>query len=654
MTVAFAVCCTVPWLIATSAMADPGSAGASPAAAEWTPGPAVYGIGTATNLEVAMDDGVILRVDVKYPLDAATGLPATGPFPVLLTQTPYGKNSPILPLLAGDIEGYLVPRGYIAVIADVRGRGGSEGEFELWSDREALDGVALANWAAALPNSNGKVGLYGGSYMGITQLRTSAIAGPNSPIKASVPEVAINDVARDGLYGGMPNGGFGLLYAGLFLGTGVTAVPDYLGLTDPVDLAQRTLEALGGSAAFGGGMLFDFVTGGPLAFAGPEWDAKSPVKNIEQIAANNVPTFLIGGWYDVMGKGPLMNFTGLQNASVGRDKRAPMLAGQVPDGRFQVLVGPWTHAGVDKNVADQVRLRWFDHYLKGVDNGVEQTDTPVHLNLLGTDRWVDASRWPLSETTSTVYHLAPGPAGGSAFSLNDGKLTTTAPRGLFGQDTMAWTGVSSPCSVQLKVQTAGLLNFTGVPLDGACGPEAPETTELGSLTYTTDPFTAPKVIAGPMDLTLYASSTTLNAEFIVNVERIRTDGSVESVTAGALLGSQRALDETNSWRDASGRIIQPFHPFTQQSQAALIPGAVNKFEIGIWPTAMELQAGERLRITLRSSDIPFALPGINLIPGLVGGIYNIQRNGIYPSSLVVPTADPAAFNHDCVVCTVAP
>ncbi|MET0984546.1 MAG: hypothetical protein ABW034_03975 [Steroidobacteraceae bacterium] len=70
--------------------------------------------------------------------------------------------------------------------------------------------------------------------------------------------------------------------------------------------------------------------------------------------------------------------------------------------RFQILMGPWTHGGIPNDLLGQPRLRWFDRWLKGIDNGVEKTDKPLHFNLLGTDRWVDASAWPLKEATSTV------------------------------------------------------------------------------------------------------------------------------------------------------------------------------------------------------------------------------------------------------------
>ncbi|MET0379628.1 MAG: CocE/NonD family hydrolase, partial [Spongiibacteraceae bacterium] len=481
--------------------------------AAWVPQPETYDIGTQNNLTVPMKDGTILRVMVKYPVDRTTGAPAVGAFPALLTQTPYGKNSPLYTTLGGGSEDYLVKRGYIAVVADVRGRGASEGEFDFWGYQERLDSLELADWAARLPNSNGKVGLFGGSYMGITQLHTASVAGPNSPIKAAIPEVVISNVGRDGYYGGMPNLGFGLLYAVLFPTTGLTGIIDYIGVNDPGDLLTRTQQALSGSLSVAAPLVLDQVLDGPAAHAGEFWDFRSPGTNLDDIANSGIAIMLVGGWYDVMGKGPSMIYTGLQNASAGRPVGLPMKADQIPNPRYQWLQGPWTHTGtMPSDLVAQVRLRWFDRWLKNVDNGIDQTSTPIHFNVLGTDRWVDAKTWPLKETTSTVFYFG-GRGHSNAPSLNDGSLSSIKPVDALASDQVFWTGVSSPCSVRLKIQTAGLLEMIPVPLDEkVCGSGSEETTQLGALTYTTEPFASDKVIAGPIGLTLYASSSGFDAE----------------------------------------------------------------------------------------------------------------------------------------------
>jgi len=150
---------------------------ATTAMAAWSPEPATYGIVEQQNLPVTMSDGTVLRVNVYYP--AVNGQPAPGPFPVLLTQTPYGKDT--TSAAAGSATGedtYLIERGYIDVVADVRGTGDSGGQFGFFDPAQQQDGATLVRWSAKLAHSDGKVGLYGASYLGINQLLTVGRLGP--------------------------------------------------------------------------------------------------------------------------------------------------------------------------------------------------------------------------------------------------------------------------------------------------------------------------------------------------------------------------------------------------------------------------------------------------------------------------------------------
>lgn len=144
---------------------------AAPASA-WQPDPATYGVGSQLNLPVTMSDGTVLRANVYYPTDAKTGAEAGGPFPVILTQTPYGKDNSEFSALGAGASDYLVQRGYIDVTVDVRGTGGSQGEWGLFDPIQGHDGATLVNWAAGLPRSTGDVGLLGPSYLGINQFET--------------------------------------------------------------------------------------------------------------------------------------------------------------------------------------------------------------------------------------------------------------------------------------------------------------------------------------------------------------------------------------------------------------------------------------------------------------------------------------------------
>src|SRR2546430_1250334 len=159
-----------------------------------------------------MSDGTSLAADIYYPTDPRTGRRAPGRFPVVLSITPYGKRSSVTKGSSGSGFGgdgyypYLVQRGYLNVVVDVRGTGASGGRFGLFDARERRDGVELARWAARLAGSSGRVGMAGCSYLGLNQIFTAAEAGRGSAVRAIAPCAAGIDPYRDlALGGGIPH-----------------------------------------------------------------------------------------------------------------------------------------------------------------------------------------------------------------------------------------------------------------------------------------------------------------------------------------------------------------------------------------------------------------------------------------------------------------
>src|SRR5205085_1977996 len=179
-------CATVAIACAAILLPAAGVRAAAPAD-PWHAGPARYGVSRPTQVWVTMSDGNRLAADVYRPLDQRTGKPASGRFPVVMAQTPYGKrSSPTTSAYGSDLggDGYfpeLVRHGYVNVVADVRGTGSSDGDFSLFGPREMQDGVELVRWAAGLPGTTGKVGLAGSSYLGLNQVFTAALIGRDSP-----------------------------------------------------------------------------------------------------------------------------------------------------------------------------------------------------------------------------------------------------------------------------------------------------------------------------------------------------------------------------------------------------------------------------------------------------------------------------------------
>jgi hypothetical protein len=167
----------------------------------------------------------------------------------------------------------------------------------------------------------------------------------------------------------------------------------------------------------------------------------------------------------------------------------------------------------------------------------------------------------------------------------------------------------------------------------------------GALTYTTGPFAQSKAIAGPIDATVYLSSTTVDSELAATVEAVSPSGVSKPFTSGALLGSMRALDPSETWMGSDGIPLLPVHPLTGASQE--LPGHVTEEDIQIFPTFGVIPAGWRLRVTFTTGDTPHIVPTVMQLPRLVGGIYQIERNASAASVLNVPLAPLSSFWVPC-------
>ena len=331
-----------------SASAAPGS--------HWAPENAVYGTASTNDIAVTGAGGTTIRVNEIYPT-TASGQPAKGPFPVLLTMTPYGKGqggssapgsaaTPSSGSATGGADNYLVQRGYIEVVEDVRGTGDSNGSWGLFDPIQQRDAVKVLNWAAHLPNSNGKVGTYGPSYLGIDQLLLAGTVGKHSPLKAIFPMVPANDIYRDTSFmGGLLDFEFAETYLGL-TGTLNTVNPLGDAVSDPAllsDLAGVEADHVNGLATYHAAQTENILTGGPQAYDGSYWQARNPENMLARVAANHIPAYMVGGEFDIFQNGEPLNYAELQNAWAGRGTTAPMQAGQRTTGRYQLIVGPWEH-----------------------------------------------------------------------------------------------------------------------------------------------------------------------------------------------------------------------------------------------------------------------------------------------------------------------
>lgn len=642
----------------------------APGATTWTPQPATFGFSSSLNQPITMSDGTVLRADVYYPT-LANGQPAPGPFPVLLQQTPYGKeafapsnSSSSASLTATDV-GYLAQRGYIVAIADVRGTGDSGGTFGLFDPIQASDGATLVDWAAhKIPHSNGEVGLFGESYMGINQFLTVHAAGPNSPVKAIFPIIAGHDIYSDTVtQGGIPDVEFSAFYLALVGGLNAAnpvaeplseagqagspaPITDGLQNLAPVEVAHN--QAL---TSYDAAVLSNVETGGDYAYDGDYWHVRSPASYLQDVVHDGIPAFLVGGWNDLFQQGELQNYAALQNLYAGRNPDEPMQPGQPATPRYQLMMGPWQHVTTGTGVnLSAVELEWFDTWLLGKPTPLATTTTPLHLEQLHSGKWVDTADWPLQEASTSTLYFGAGRSGSAALSANDGTLTSATPSQPSGSDTAVWTSATSPCTIQSDQWGGG---FAALVAQEAHAINPCDTNDVtleagpGALTYTTAPFKGDEVVGGPIDATVYATSTSPDTELVATVEEVSPGGQSVPLTSGALLGSFRQVDRSRTWYDGSGDLLMPIHPYTRVSAQPVKPGQVTRFDIEVFPTFAEIPAGWSLRLTLTTGDTPHLAPTPVQVPNLAGGVYQVQRNSTEASFLNVPLAPASAFATPC-------
>jgi putative CocE/NonD family hydrolase len=609
----------------------------------WQPEKAIYGTASRNDIAVKGAGGTTIRVNEIYPT-TANGQAAKGKFPVVMTMTPYGKGSggssapgsaaaPGGGSPTGGADNYLVQRGYINVVEDVRGTGDSNGSWGLFDPIEQRDAIKVLHWAAHLGHSDGRVGTYGPSYLGIDQMMLAGAVGAHSPLKAIFPMVAANDAYRDTSFmGGLLDFEFSETYLGLTGGLN-TVNPVSDGLTDNAMLAQlASIEAdhVNGLASYHAATTEQILSDGPEAYDASYWKARAPQTVIRRIVKNRIPAFLVGGEFDIFQHGEPTNFAELQNAADGRSVTAPMRAGQPVTGRYQLIDGPWEHINGSSVDVDQLELEWFDTWLKHEHTGMAKTKTPLHYYDLGTGKFRETTTYPFTGASPQKLYLGSGKA-----------LSAQQPTAA-GSDTIAWSPVGDLCArstdqwamggISIPSHTAGLM--------APCADDDRTTAlEPDAVTYTTKPFAAARTLAGPIAANLYATSTTPETQWVAEVEMVTPSGASYPLTEGALLGSLRAVNAKRSWK-SDGVTVLPYHPYTKASQQPVTVGKLTRYDIEIFPTLATIPKGDSLRVTIATADTPHLLPLPSELTKLAGGVYTIEHSAQAPSALIVELAKP--------------
>jgi putative CocE/NonD family hydrolase len=606
------------WLIVA------GIAGAAVARAPWTvvaqrvPGAhfdenklsrPTYTVRTEHNVRIPMRDGVELSADIYRPA-------ADGKFPVLLLRTPYSNNTPV----AIDQSKFFAERGYVAVQEDVRGRYDSDGKFYAFRN-ESNDGFDTDEWLGVQPWSNGKIGTFGGSYVGYTQM-TQAVRASRY-LTAMSPFVTTLDIYGNWIYtGGAFQYGFALPWGGLSIDGHTNQ--EYLAYNWPQALRHLPIstsdEAVGRRNQF----YRDWVA---HPTRDSYWDDISFENAQDKIT---VPLLNVGGWYDIFLKGML-------NDHVAITKRGKT---DVARRGKHVMVGPWVHGtGTRDNVRAEspnqtdrvdfgaaaavdllrVQLKWFDYWLKGIDNGVA-SEPPVKIFVMGENYWRYENEWPLSRTKYASYYLR---SGGRANTLNgDGSLALEAPTSGAPTDTFTYDPAD-------PVPTLGGNNCCRsdvVPM-GAFDQRAAERRD-DVLVFTSPELTEPLEVTGPIVMKLFASTTAKDTDWTAKLVDVHPNGFAQNIQDGII----RAR-----YRESVG-----------QAAKAIEAGKVYEYTIDLWSTSNTFLKGHRIRVEISSSNFPRFDRNLNTgdDPGtgtaMVKAAQTIHHTREYPSHIVLPVIPMSA------------
>jgi predicted acyl esterase len=505
--------------------------------------PATYQ-SVSTEVLATMDDGVKIATTVAFPsADGSTPLP--GRFPVVLQMTPYGRDG----VCGCTPPATFATRGIVGAVADVRGTGGSGGSLKgnYFSPREARDGYELVEYFGTQPYSSGKVGMTGGSYLGITQYLAAEQQPPH--LAVITPIVALGDLYRDAYtHGGIPNLSFDAQYIAVQGGPGFLTANN-----DPALLPDTIANKAGQSPP--GMIAFDYL-------ARPNDDAfyrdRSP---IYRASAIKVPVLEVGNWHDGLLRGAPEMYRVLS-------RRAGVAT--------RLFMDPCTHKGCGAPFApftdpprryDEAAMvfEFLRKYLLGADTPARP---PVEYYVQQADRYATAPSWPPPTVRFRRFGL------GSATSryVSDPAAGWSMAFDQFG------TVAASPY----------------IPTDQRL--EGPH-----GLTFRLPVRKTPLLLAGPIALHLVASSTATDTDWYAKLADVAPDGSESIITEGALRASHRALDTRRSTPE------RPYHTHTDPQP--IQPGRFYAYDIEIWPTAYEIAPGHRLQLRLTSSDLPTHLPG---------------------------------------------
>ena len=513
---------------------------------------------TQRSFYLTMRDGVKIAVQLVLPKD----LPASQKIPAILNMTRYWRAQQ-----GGEPNAFIPAHGYATVFVDARGTGVSFGVWKApFSQDEVKDYSEVVNWIVAQPWSNGKVGAIGNSYTGNTALWLASTMNP--AVKAVIPRHYEFDLYAETPYPG------GLLTDWLIKtwnegNRQLDSNPGAKLVDEDVDqkLYQEATKRRGENIdVYAAALKTTFRDDRAFGYSLDELSLHSYSSQIEKsnVAINNW-----AGWFDASTAGAIIKtFLTLKNYQ-------------------RAVIGPWNH-GASQNASPYQTpaskramqtyewLRFFDHYLKGIDTGLDQEKRLFYFTI-GEERWKVTDKWPVAGTRMTSWY----------FNENN-SLTTKAPIGKSAEDRYvinfdATTGAKN----RWHTQVGGEVVY-------------PDRTEEDKklLIYTSEPLDADIEITGHPVVSLFVTSTHTDGAFFVYLEEIDENGRVTYLTEGEL----RALHRRVSGEQSPTKLPVPYHSYLKKDAMPLVPGQIAELKFGLQPISVLVKKGHRLRVAIAGHD----------------------------------------------------
>ncbi len=534
------------------------------------------------NVRVKMRDGVELSADIYRPV-------AEGKFPVILSRTPYTKPGM---LRSGR---YWAEHGYVFVAMDVRGRGDSDGKFIPYRC-DGQDGYDSIEWCAIQPWSTGKVATTGGSYLGRIQWLTAILQPPH--LVTMVAMVTPSDPFVE-----WPTG---------------THLPmDISWYHYTAGHVSQNMDAVDWAKVHWHLPLYtmDEAAGRPNPIwkeeiGHPQLDSYwEPLRYQNKYDKVKVPVLHISGWYDDEQIGTPLNFIGMTTKGPAEVRKSQRL-----------LMGPWPHALNSTSKLGEVDfgpsgiidlngylLRWFDYWLKGKDNGA-MSEPPVHIFVMGENKWTDENEWPISRTQWIKYYVHSQGRANSLFG--DGTLSTTPP----ASETTD-TYLSDP---EHPVTFITEPSFSQI---GSADDYRPVERRDDVLVYTSGPLAEETTVCGPIKVQLFASSSAKDCDFMAMLLDVWPNGF-----------TQRLIDGMVRARFREG----------MEKPSLIEPGKVYAYNIDLWNTCQTFKKGHQIRLQIASSAFPKydrnpqTGEALGKTTNLQTAVQKIFHDKVHPSHVVLP------------------